>query len=211
MRADPVHARLDPALARRAAAAGAVQRDALRRQGLHLHRPRRPALQALLAGVGERRSCSGHRQRSVAVFAIIGFDMPAPASRPTGTRSRRDKIAAVVAIVFVRAARLRHDPRLVQHAACSTTSPPQTHIPGQPASRSPRRSAASCGWPPATISSACCRWASSRRSRKRARRATSSTGSRSTARSPGSEIGQNPDALLTSGEGLAEAFNVDAF
>ena len=26
-----------------------------------------------------------------------------------------------------------------------------------------------------------------------------------------SEIGQNPDALLKSGEGLAEAFNVDAF
>ena len=24
-------------------------------------------------------------------------------------------------------------------------------------------------------------------------------------------VGQNPDALLTSGEGLAEAFNVDAF
>jgi uncharacterized membrane protein YjgN (DUF898 family) len=25
------------------------------------------------------------------------------------------------------------------------------------------------------------------------------------------EVGQNPDALLQSGEGLAEAFNVDAF
>ena len=30
-------------------------------------------------------------------------------------------------------------------------------------------------------------------------------------RSTGSEVGQNPDALLKSGEGLAEAFNVDAF
>ena len=52
---------------------------------------------------------------------------------------------------------------------------------------------------------------SSRRSPRRARRAISSTGSPSTARSPGNEIGQNPDALLKSGEGLAEAFNVDAF
>jgi uncharacterized membrane protein YjgN (DUF898 family) len=28
---------------------------------------------------------------------------------------------------------------------------------------------------------------------------------------PWQEIGQNPDVLLKSGEGLAEAFNVDAF
>ena len=63
------HARLDPAVARRAAAAGALQRHALRRQGLHLHRPRRSPLQALLAGVGERASCcsspppAAHRRR----------------------------------------------------------------------------------------------------------------------------------------------------
>ena len=49
--ADTHHARLDRALAHRAAAEGAVRRYALRRQGIHLQRPRRTALQALLAGV----------------------------------------------------------------------------------------------------------------------------------------------------------------
>ena len=49
--ADTHHARLDRALAHRAAAEGAVRRYALRRQGFHLQRARRTPLQALLAGV----------------------------------------------------------------------------------------------------------------------------------------------------------------
>jgi hypothetical protein len=46
-------ARLDPAVACGASAAGALQRDKLRRQRVHLHRRRRAALQALLAGVDQ--------------------------------------------------------------------------------------------------------------------------------------------------------------
>ena len=69
-------ARLDPALARGAPAAGALQRDPFRRQGLHLHRPRRAALQALLAGVGRARSCFIGAALA-AIGAVIGPFLPA--------------------------------------------------------------------------------------------------------------------------------------
>ena len=61
--ADPRHARLDRALAHGAPAEGAVRRYLLRRQGLHLQRPRRTALQALLAGMALRHH-PFHRRHS---------------------------------------------------------------------------------------------------------------------------------------------------
>lgn len=86
--AHSAHARLDHPVAGGDAAARALQRNLFRRQGLRLSRPLRPALQALLAGLGQRhpalpRGIHGH------VYGVPGaHHRPEPRARcPAATVS----------------------------------------------------------------------------------------------------------------------------
>ena len=90
-----------------------------------------------------------------------------------------------------RLADLRHDPRLVQRAHAELLRRPHQAAGGRLHARG-RRHPPWCGSPPATISSASSRWASCRRSRRRARCATSSTGCPATAPSPGTRSLRTP-------------------